>query len=390
MSDSPLHFLRAGPPPPKVCLLPDALFFTRAIPIAAETPAADVASQVELALESLAPFPVAQLYYGYYHPPGASAALVFAAYRRRVTAEQTDFWNEADLVLPTFAALLGAPLAAGTSLILTHSDSLTALHAAAEGPVQIFTTPLAPATDDVPANEAALAAAKVELLRVVGGSTNVLDLATLPVAQAAARDGDFTFVAGEITSRLPAVIAADLDVRDKAALLARRRGFARDVMFWRVAVACVLALLFMGLGEISLGAARATWQKVRLTQLSAQRPTVEKIMNAQALATRIEDLSTKRLLPMEMISVVAAKIPGTIRFSRVVTDAKDLERVTIDARTDNSGEITLFKTALEALPEVAHAEISSQRNAPGSPTTTFTLTTTFKAGAVKPAATAAP
>ena len=65
MSDSPLHFLRAGPPPPTVCLLPDALFFTRAIPIAAETPAADVASQVELALESLAPFPVAQLYYGY-------------------------------------------------------------------------------------------------------------------------------------------------------------------------------------------------------------------------------------------------------------------------------------------------------------------------------------
>jgi hypothetical protein len=46
--------------------------------------------------------------------------------------------------------------------------------------------------------------------------------------------------------------------------------------------------------------------------------------------------------------------------------------------------------ALEALPEVSHAEISGQRNAPGSPTTTFTLTTTFKAGAVKPAATAAP
>ena len=111
---------------------------------------------------------------------------------------------------------------------------------------------------------------------------------------------------------------------------------------------------------------------------------------SQALATRIEDLSTKRLLPMEMISVVAAKIPGLIRFSRVVTDAKNLERVTIDARTDNSGEITLFKTALEALPEVAHAEISSQRNAPGSPTTTFTLTTTFKVGAVKSAVTTAP
>jgi hypothetical protein len=87
-----------------------------------------------------------------------------------------------------------------------------------------------------------------------------------------------------------------------------------------------------------------------------------------------------------MISIVAGKIPGNIRFSRVVTDAKDLERAAIDARTDNSGEITLFKSALEAMPEVAHVEISTPRTAPGSPTTTFTLTTTFKPGAVKPAA----
>jgi hypothetical protein len=386
MSESPFKFLRAGPPPPKVSLLPDALFFTRAIPIAADTPPAEVAAQVELALESLSPFPVAQLYHGYYHPPGAAFALVFAAYRRRFTAEQTELWADADLVLPTFAALLGAPLAPGTTLLVTHAESLTALHAPPQGPAQIFTTPLPPAGDDLPANTAALAAAKDELIRTVGGSTTVVDLATLPVAQPVARDGEFTFVAGSLVSVLPAATAAALDVRDKGDLLARRRALARDLLFWRVAVACVLALGLLAVGELALGVGRATWQKARLAQFNAQRPTVEKIMNAQALATRIEDLSTKRLLPMEMISLVAGKIPGNIRFSRVATDAKDLERASIDARTDNSGEITLFKTALEALPEVAHADISNQRNAPGSPTTTFTLTTTFKPGAVKPAA----
>eukprot|EP01031_Cornospumella_fuschlensis_P009763 gene9763-11979_t len=223
MSDSPLNVLRAGPPPPKVSLLPDAVFFTRAIPIAAETLPAEVATQVELALESLAPFPVAQLYHGYYHPPGATAALVFAAYRRRFTAEQTELWADADLVLPTFAALLGAPLAPGTTLILTHAESLTALHAAPEGPAQIFTTPLPPAAEDAAVNEAALAAAKAELIRTVGGSTTVIDLATLPVAQAAASDGEYVFVAGEITSRIPAATATSLDVRDKADLAVRRR-----------------------------------------------------------------------------------------------------------------------------------------------------------------------
>ena len=144
----------------------------------------------------------------------------------------------------------------------------------------------------------------------------------------------------------------------------------------------MLALALLAVGEIALGLGRGLWQKSRLAQLNAQKPTVEKIMNAQALATRIEDLSTKRLLPMEMISLVAAKIPGNIRFTRVVTDAKDLDRVVITARTDNSGEIPLFKSALEALPEVAHVDVSGQG---GSQTTTFTITTTFKPGAVKPA-----
>jgi hypothetical protein len=175
-------------------------------------------------------------------------------------------------------------------------------------------------------------------------------------------------------------------VRDKADLAARRRGLARDLLFWRVAVGCVLALVFLAVGELVLGVGRATWQQARLKQVAAQKPTVEKIMNAQTLATRIEDLATKRLLPMEMISLVAGKIPGNIRFSRVTTESKDLDRAVIEARTDNSGEITLFKTALEGLPEVASVEISSQRNSPGSPTTSFTVTTTFKPGAVKPAA----
>jgi len=384
MSDSPFKFLRAGPPPPRVCLLPDGLFFTRAIPIAAATPAAEVAAQVELALESLAPFPVAQLYHGYYHPPGADAALVFAAYRRRFPTEQTDLWADADLVVPAFAALLGAPLAPGTTVLVTHAESLTAIHAEPVGPARVFTAPLAPTTGDATADAAALAAAKSTLVATVGGSIVVIDLAALPAALPAARDGEFAFAAGDLASRLPAATAAALDVRDKADLAARRRGLARDLLFWRVAVGCVLALGLLGVGELGLGLGRGLWQKSRQLQVAAQKPTVDKIMNAQALATRIEDLATKRLLPMEMISLVAAKIPGNIRFSRVATEARELERVVIDARTDNSGEITLFKTALEALPEVASVEISGQRTA--SSTTNFTVTTTFKPGAVKPAA----
>src|SRR5687768_2104948 len=106
--------LRDGPPLPRVVLLPDGMFFTRSIAIGAASTLADVTAQVELALETLSPFPPAQLYHGFYWPPGADRAFVFAAYRRRFTNEQLGAWEGAELVLPSFAALLGGDVRANT------------------------------------------------------------------------------------------------------------------------------------------------------------------------------------------------------------------------------------------------------------------------------------
>ena len=118
MCASPLDFLRAGPPPPRVAVLPDAVFFSRTIPVAAGASTAEVVGQVGLALEALSPFPLAQLYFGYYLPPGADRALAFAAYRRRFTAEQLAEWNGAELVLPAFAAVLGCDAQPATTVVL--------------------------------------------------------------------------------------------------------------------------------------------------------------------------------------------------------------------------------------------------------------------------------
>ncbi|MEX2045118.1 MAG: hypothetical protein WD941_07170, partial [Opitutus sp.] len=94
---SALKFLRSGPPLPVVTLLPDAMFFTRAVPVTAGATAAEAASQVELAIEAISPFPLPQLYYGWYWRPGADRAMAFAAYRRRFTSEQTAEWPAAEL-----------------------------------------------------------------------------------------------------------------------------------------------------------------------------------------------------------------------------------------------------------------------------------------------------
>src|SRR5258708_10466870 len=109
--------LKSSPPSRTIVFLPDHLFFIRSIPV--DTSAGPIAVQIELALEGLSPFAVAQLYYGYFLPPGAKSALVFAAYRKRFTQEQTDAWANADCVIPAFTALLAAAPGQSTPVILS-------------------------------------------------------------------------------------------------------------------------------------------------------------------------------------------------------------------------------------------------------------------------------
>lgn len=194
-----LETLRAGPPPPKIALLPDALFFTRALPVAAGATPAEAAAQVELALEAISPFPLAQLYYGWFWAPGADHAFVFASYRRRFTSEQTAEWHGVELVLPAFVAVLGGTFEPATTLILATPEGLTAVHfESGSVPTLVLCRPLMPeATDDDRART------RDELIRAVGGSKTIIDLATPPVAEPALNDREIVFRSGDFVSRLP-------------------------------------------------------------------------------------------------------------------------------------------------------------------------------------------
>lgn len=377
-----LDSLRAGPPPPKVVLLPDALFFTRTLPVAVGATAAEAAAQVELALEAISPFPLTQLYYGWCWTPGAEQAFVFAAYRRRFTSEQTAAWQEADLVLPAFVTLLGATVEPATTVVLASAEGLTAVYWAG-GPVpeKIVCHPVAAeATDEDRAR------VRDELVRTFGGSKKVIDLAVPPAADPALTDQEIVFRAGELVSRLPAMTAASLDVRDKGDLAALRGARRRDLILWRVTLGCAAALVLLAGLEIARGAG-LQWQKVRLAKLNAQRPRVESIMASNALAIRIEDLATKRLLPMEMLTVVIGEhneiLPAGMIFTRVLASSTaGLYTLSVEGQTNNAGQISVYQNALEKIP--ACEKVDMQPTGTRGDLATFKLTITFRSDAVKP------
>ncbi len=384
--------LRAGPPPPKVTLLPDGLFFTRSLPVSAGAAPAEAAAQVELALESVSPFPVTQLYYGYFWTPGSESAFVYAAYRRRFTSEQVDLWTGAEMVLPAFATLLAAKLPPSTTLILTSPEGLTAIHWGGNSqPQSVLFRPFAPVVAGAPEleadkAEAARAQLRDELIRDVGGSHRVIDVASLPVAQPERRDREVSFRTGEIVSEFGSASAA-LDVRDKAELAALRAARNRDVILWRVAMGCVAALVLLGVGELAL-LGGGMWQKERAKKFNAQRPFVEKIQTADALAHRISDLANKRLLPWEMIMAVIGekrdRLPPEVLFTRVYTlPNKGIYTIAIDGQTTSLTTYIGFKSMIKSLPGVENVEGTEQARGENA---TFTLTVTFKPDAIKPGA----
>jgi hypothetical protein len=380
MTASPLGFLRSGPPPPKVALLPDGLFFVRAVEIPAGVTAAEVGLQTELALETLAPFPLAQLYYGHYWTPGSTRALVFAAYRRRFTAEQVDGWEGMELVIPAFAALLGGPATPAATVLAASPEGLTALHwDSGPVPAQVIFQPVPP---EAPEEERARV--RDGLLRRLP-SKEIVDLPEPPLAEPAPSDREFVFRSGTFVSRLSREAVTALDLRDKEELAHLRRSRARAFLLWRVLVGCGVAAAVMVAVEFAL-LAGGLWQTTRLTLLHAQAPGVEQIITAQSLANRINDLSTKRLLPLEMLTAIVGPHdelkPGSVVFTRMYTSGDS--GLTIEAQSSNPGDVNVYHDALAALPAVANVVTKNLRQQ--NNVTNFTLVIDFKPGVLRPLA----
>jgi hypothetical protein len=357
-------------PARKVVLLPDAHFFCRAVPVAAAATPAEAAAQVELALEALAPFPLGQMYHGHFWRPGAKNAFVFAAYRKRFPVEQVEAWAEAEAVLPAFASLLNVTIEDSTTLLLWSEKSLTAVRweSASDAPVIVLVRDLPPEPTD--ADRATL---RESLLRDTGAAVTVYESTVVPALDSGKADDAFIFQGEHGKSIFTREQLDVLDVRDKDELAARRRARFRDLVLWRVLLGCVAAVLLSLILDLSL-VGGGIWQKARLLLVEKQEPWVNKIRLAKGLAVQIEELSTKRMRPMEMIERVGDKIPASVVFSSATVT--NLYTLDVDASAAVSGDVDTLRSVLSSLPGCERVEIKNNQLRDGK--TTFRLIVTFK------------
>ncbi len=368
--------LRSGPPAPKAMLMPDSRFFVRTVEVTEAMDAQAVATQAELSLESISPFPVTQLYHGFYWVPGSSTALIFASYRRRIAADVTEQWPGLDWVAPSFCAVLGYQAKPGTTLVYEKDDCFTAVHwTGGKVPSQVLVRPIPPEAEGE-----AKQALQDSMVRELGGTQTHVVLDAAPVAVRSQSESLYRFKAGSTEFEIPVEIAERLDIRPVEILTSLRKAKQRDLILWRSSIGVAALLLLLGLGEGLLGLG-SLLQKKHLQQVTAQRSKVEVIMNNDLLTRRIEELSTKRLLPFEMLDVISSKKPTSIWFTKVTTT--DLYDITVEATTQDSASLASFETALNALNlfNSVQLKVTDSRGA----TTKFRLQASFKPGAVKAA-----
>lgn len=355
-----------------VQFVPSDRFFLRFVPLAPDLPAL---AQAELALEGLAPFPPAQLYWGCCVAPDRAAALVYAAHRRRFTGEETAAWERADLAVPDLLALLGAR-AAGPSVLVHAGDtrlSGAAWTANAAWPVV------------VQARDCGAAPTAEQRQKFAGELAAKAKLADAPVSYIAGtprarREGDqvvfeLADAAGTVmTATIVAQADQDaLDVRDRAFLDQRRRDRRRGEFVWRLlltgAAAAGLALL-LDLGALTF----SLFDRALHARLTAQAPLVQKLETAHGLISRIDELTHRRLRFFEMLAAINTPRPKSITFTRTGTSGRNA--LEIEATTGSADDVGTYEAALRAMDTLEKIEIHDLRARDG--VTTFALSVAFK------------
>lgn len=362
-----------------VIFAPSARFFLRTIPVAPEAPVAD---QVELALEGLAPFPLPQLYWGYWPAADGRSALLYAAHRRQFTPEETEAWARAELVVPDVLPLCGGPAPGGSGVYLWESDGQLA--GAAWSDAAGLPAAMLARAGVQPGDEAARQALAHELAARAGlASPTVRVLAGQP--QAFRRRDRLGFVltgpdgTATVTRETDRAAQDLLDVRDRTHLPARRRERRQRELIWRVLVAGVAGLggaVLLEAAGFGLGLA----QRVEQGRIAAQAPLVQRLETAQGLTNRVDDLTHRRLRFFEMLATVNGPRPGSVQFTRVANAGRN--GLEIEAATTSADDVNRYETALAGLAALDHVEVSELQSRDGR--TTFNLSLIFKPEATPP------
>ncbi|MFO8027966.1 MAG: hypothetical protein R6U56_09905 [Opitutales bacterium] len=322
--------------PPSVLLVPGHLFFVDRIDLPDALESSEISDFAELSLESLAPFPVEQLYWGYLYSKSAGSILLYASYKERIKAQgyqdiETYLW-----VLPDFATLFGAYFPETITLQLESEESLSQITFPAEDslPRQI-----------VPSPHPAKLDAKQADLRLKLESTKVSEQG-LPTFHFQPLDADTESVAGTFGKLSPGEDELwRADIRDANFKKNERsaRKFTARITRATVYAALFAILLVMLEGILFLG---ELWLDTQDAKIAGQTPEVRRIEDKQSLMNKLDQVAQNELRPIAALEALNQVRPEGIYFTGTVTEEQN--RIIVDGIANTINELNKYTDALLA------------------------------------------
>lgn len=363
-------YLPTIPPPPPVLLARGDVFFTRRVALATGEP---VDAQITLALEGMAPFPPEQLYCGNVVSGDGRSALIFAAFRRRFSAEETEAWEGAALVTAEFVPLL-AKKPAGDGIVVHSGEGRVTALAWKQGEE----LPAVVLVRIGGAEAAAALAAEARSRAELSIYAEILHLEGRPALRPHGEAGYEGWLGDTHLGPLGQTWGGTADVRDPDFLAEQRRAHVRDLWLWRGLLGAAAILILAAIIDLSSGVLGYLTTR-REARVAEQTAPVAQIEEAQSLANRIAELSKNRLMPFEMLALINPSRPDSIVFQSIVT--RGLLSLEVSAQAANASDVGSYSNALKALPSIATVTTGEVRARDG--VTTFVLTLEFKPEALR-------
>ena len=385
----------------EVLILPGCLFFIETVEVPSSLEASEVPDFAELSLESISPFPIDQLNWGYLYHEGASTLLLYATHRDRLKNLGYSNLNEYAWALPDFATLAGACFTEDTLVALESTNSVSLLYFKRNTKI--------PQSIGVDTLDTSMFEHTVEMLK-----SGIKDL---PEETPCLHLKPVTTTLSEndlcIFEQTPTQQTEDLhskgswqkltptesqlwqaDVRYtyfKKAEHSKRQTSAliRRITGW----AAIFAVILIGIEGVLI--ATENWLNTQIDLIEAQRNAVSKVEEKQILVNKLEQVAQNELRPIEILEAannIRLRLKLGIEYDSVVVENEN--HITIEGKASsvnslnryaenlkNSGRFelletpeyltragkTTFKVSLAYKPDISIEEDStSQEEAPAN------------------------
>jgi len=366
----------------QVLALPGHLFFIETIDVPIDLEPAEIPDFIELSLESLAPFPVEQLNWGFLYSTDAPTILVYATHRDRLKqAGYTELKSYA-WVLPDFATLTGACFPDETLVTLQSANNLSLLlfDKGACVPRTVLVASLEDgdfehALEELVANASDLTQGTT-MLRVRTGAIELSEQGLAIFNQESADDSHSAIEYGAWTTLAPTeaqlwqsdVRSADFKVTERNA---RRLG---SLLMRITAWAAIFALVLVGI-EMLLLASQA-WLSTLDKQIESQRTAVLTIEDKQALMVKLEQVAKNELRPIAILDAannIRLKQNLGIEYDSAVVEGEN--HITIEGKATSINALNSYTESLKQSGQFVL--ITAPESITRAGKTTFTVTLAY-------------